>query len=129
MLFIYFQQGLSRLKDGLLIAEMDLNLCRQAKDKWGFKVNIYIYIKYHCFSLILFIKFCCLTYQGPVSHKPILYSVGTAFLNSNLHLSITEILQLNKANITFKDYSIQKQLMFLKMHTCDLSPEEIKEVY
>ncbi|XP_054717163.1 beta-ureidopropionase-like [Uloborus diversus] len=37
--------GLSRLKDGLLIAEMDLNLCRQAKDKWGFRMtqrlNIY----------------------------------------------------------------------------------------
>jgi len=37
--------GLSRLKDGLLISEMDLNLCRQSKDKWGFKMtqrlNIY----------------------------------------------------------------------------------------
>ncbi|XP_015917236.2 beta-ureidopropionase [Parasteatoda tepidariorum] len=37
--------GLSRLKDGLLVSEMDLNLCRQAKDKWGFKMtqrlNIY----------------------------------------------------------------------------------------
>ncbi|XP_035215795.1 beta-ureidopropionase-like [Stegodyphus dumicola] len=37
--------GLSRLKDGLLVAEMDLNLCRQMKDKWGFKMtqrlNIY----------------------------------------------------------------------------------------
>lgn len=31
--------GLSRLKDGLLIAEMDLNLCRQMKDKWGFKMT------------------------------------------------------------------------------------------
>lgn len=31
--------GLSRLRDGLLIAEMDLNLCRQAKDKWGFKMT------------------------------------------------------------------------------------------
>jgi len=29
-------KGLSRSKDGLLIAEMDLNLCRQVKDAWGF---------------------------------------------------------------------------------------------
>lgn len=27
-------QGLSRVRDGLLIAEVDLNLCRQIKDKW-----------------------------------------------------------------------------------------------
>lgn len=31
--------GLSRLKDGLLVAEMDLNLCRQMKDKWGFRMT------------------------------------------------------------------------------------------
>lgn len=29
--------GLSRVKDGLLIAQVDLNLCRQVKDKWGFR--------------------------------------------------------------------------------------------
>lgn len=28
--------GLSRIKDGLLMATLDLNLCRQIKDKWGF---------------------------------------------------------------------------------------------
>lgn len=28
--------GLSRVKDGLLMATLDLNLCRQIKDKWGF---------------------------------------------------------------------------------------------
>lgn len=28
--------GLSRVKDGLLIAQVDLNMCRQIKDKWGF---------------------------------------------------------------------------------------------
>lgn len=32
-------QGLSRCKDGLLVTEMDLNLCRQVKDKWGFRVS------------------------------------------------------------------------------------------
>lgn len=31
--------GLSRVNDGLLIAQMDLNLCRQIKDKWGFTMT------------------------------------------------------------------------------------------
>jgi len=31
--------GLSRTSDGLLVAEMDLNLCRQIKDKWGFRMT------------------------------------------------------------------------------------------
>ena len=36
--------GLSRVSDGLLIAEMDLNLCRQTRDHWGFAVSILIWI-------------------------------------------------------------------------------------
>jgi len=35
-------QGLSRTSDGLLVAELDLNLCRQIKDKWGFRVSSYL---------------------------------------------------------------------------------------
>ncbi|XP_064460355.1 beta-ureidopropionase-like [Ornithodoros turicata] len=31
--------GLSRTKDGLLVAELDLNLCRQMRDKWGFRMT------------------------------------------------------------------------------------------
>ena len=31
--------GLSRTNDGLLIAELDLNLCQQIKDKWGFTMT------------------------------------------------------------------------------------------
>jgi len=31
--------GLSRTKDGLLVTEVDLNLCRQVKDKWGFTMT------------------------------------------------------------------------------------------
>ncbi|EEF29621.1 Beta-ureidopropionase, putative [Ricinus communis] len=31
--------SLSRYKDGLLISDMDLNLCRQIKDKWGFRMT------------------------------------------------------------------------------------------
>eukprot|EP01018_Ginkgo_biloba_P015039 Gb_26372 [translate_table: standard] len=30
---------LSRCQDGLIIADMDLNLCRQFKDKWGFRMT------------------------------------------------------------------------------------------
>lgn len=35
--------GLSRNRDGLLVAELDLNLCRQTRDSWGFRVSIRIY--------------------------------------------------------------------------------------
>ncbi|XP_053135674.1 beta-ureidopropionase [Hemicordylus capensis] len=31
--------GLSRTQDGLLVAQMDLNLCRQVADKWNFKMT------------------------------------------------------------------------------------------
>ncbi|WAR03758.1 BUP1-like protein [Mya arenaria] len=31
--------GLSRTRDGLIVAEMDLNLCRQIKDRWGFRMT------------------------------------------------------------------------------------------
>lgn len=31
--------GLSRTKDGLLVTEVDLNMCRQTKDRWGFRMT------------------------------------------------------------------------------------------
>ena len=31
--------GLSRIRDGLLVAEIDLNHCRQVKDVWGFQMT------------------------------------------------------------------------------------------
>ncbi|KAH7727435.1 Beta-ureidopropionase [Aphelenchoides avenae] len=31
--------GLSRTRDGVIIAEIDLNLCRQTKDAWGFRMT------------------------------------------------------------------------------------------
>ena len=31
--------SLSRCRDGVLIAELDLNLCRQVKDRWGFAMT------------------------------------------------------------------------------------------
>ena len=39
--------GLSRVSDGLLITEIDLNLCRQVKDKWGFQMTqrLPLYVK------------------------------------------------------------------------------------
>ena len=39
LLYMVYLQGLSRSRDGLLVAEMDLNLCRQVKDKWCFRVG------------------------------------------------------------------------------------------
>ena len=31
--------GLSRTRDGLLVTQVDLNLCRQIKDKWCLRVS------------------------------------------------------------------------------------------
>jgi len=31
--------GLSRVRDGLMVAELDLNLCRQKRDFWGFQMT------------------------------------------------------------------------------------------
>ncbi|KAL7061018.1 hypothetical protein AAHC03_09956 [Spirometra sp. Aus1] len=31
--------GLDRISDGLLVAEVDLNLCRQVRDQWGFRMT------------------------------------------------------------------------------------------
>lgn len=31
--------SLSRCRDGLLVAKLDLNLCQQLKDKWGFRLT------------------------------------------------------------------------------------------
>ncbi len=32
--------GLSRVRDGLLVVQLDLNLCRQIKDKWMLRVSL-----------------------------------------------------------------------------------------
>ena len=31
--------GLSRVRDGVLVSEIDLNHCRQVRDKWGFQMT------------------------------------------------------------------------------------------
>ncbi|KAJ0962066.1 hypothetical protein J5N97_029894 [Dioscorea zingiberensis] len=41
--------SLSRYRDGLMIADMDLNLCRQLKDKWGFRMTA----RYELYSELL----------------------------------------------------------------------------
>lgn len=53
--------GLSKNSDGLLITEMDLNLCRQTKDKWAFRMTqrLELYAK----SLTEAVK---LDYQPPI---------------------------------------------------------------
>lgn len=33
-------QGLSRVREGVLVAEIDLNLNRQTRDFWGFRVSV-----------------------------------------------------------------------------------------
>lgn len=49
--------GLSRDKDGLLVADLDLNFCRQTKDVWGFRVSESVFFFYletttnHCTNL------------------------------------------------------------------------------
>jgi beta-ureidopropionase len=42
--------GLSRTKDGVLVCEVDLNLCRQVKDKWGFQMTARLDLYAHEFS-------------------------------------------------------------------------------
>ena len=43
-LYLYITQGLSRTRDGLLVTEMDLNLCRQVKDKWCLRVTYFTFL-------------------------------------------------------------------------------------
>ena len=49
--------GLNRTHDGLLIGELDLNLCRQMRDKWNFPVSILvdfadIFLQIFCYKFI-----------------------------------------------------------------------------
>ncbi len=50
-------QGLSRVSDGLIVAELDLNLCRQVKDKWGFRVcyqlQLHVIMDYSLIGVII----------------------------------------------------------------------------
>ncbi|MGH0151455.1 UNVERIFIED_CONTAM: hypothetical protein FKN15_024105 [Acipenser sinensis] len=52
--------GLSRTRDGLLVAEMDLNLTRQISDKWSFKVRkltLLFFLADIVLILLLFVSF------------------------------------------------------------------------
>ena len=39
-------QGLSRVEDGLLVTEVDLNLIQQIRDKWCFQVSVLIVMEF-----------------------------------------------------------------------------------
>ena len=53
--------GLNRHMDGLLVTELDLNLCRQAKDLWGFRVGIVIIIIFYSIFILFYWNFFQLT--------------------------------------------------------------------
>lgn len=49
--------GLSRTREGLLITELDLNLCQQASDNWGFKVGFDSFIHLRLIIISTFYQF------------------------------------------------------------------------
>ncbi|XP_014241115.1 beta-ureidopropionase [Cimex lectularius] len=53
--------GLSRIKDGLLVADIDLNLCRQIQDHWGFKMTQRLPMYAECLK-----KACQLDYKPQI---------------------------------------------------------------
>ena len=57
--------SLSRCKDGLLIADCDLNLCQQLQDKWGFRMTAR-YELYHS----LLARYVCEDFQPQVVRDP-----------------------------------------------------------
>ncbi|CAN6460097.1 unnamed protein product [Victoria cruziana] len=60
---------LSRCRDGLIIAEMDLNLCRQLKDKWGFRMTA----RYEMYSALLS-KYIRPDFEPQVVTDPLLHN-------------------------------------------------------
>ncbi|XP_030944887.1 beta-ureidopropionase [Quercus lobata] len=70
--------SLSRNRDGLLITDMDLNLCRQLKDKWGFRMTA----RYELYAELLahYLKpdFEPQVISDPLLHKKSLCIAGTS---------------------------------------------------
>ncbi|KAL8150843.1 hypothetical protein V2J09_020651 [Rumex salicifolius] len=60
--------SLSRYRDGLLVADMDLNLCRQLKDKWGFRMTA----RYELYA-DLFAQYLKPDFQPQVIADPLLH--------------------------------------------------------
>ncbi|XP_009768970.1 beta-ureidopropionase isoform X1 [Nicotiana tabacum] len=60
--------SLSRHKDGLLISDMDLNLCRQLKEKWGFRMTA----RYEVYADLL-ARYVKHDFEPQVISDPLLY--------------------------------------------------------
>ncbi|KAM7279458.1 hypothetical protein ACFE04_006592 [Oxalis oulophora] len=61
--------SLSRCRDGLLISDMDLNLCRQLKDKWGFRMTARYEMYHKLFGQYLKPDFQPQVILDPLLHK------------------------------------------------------------
>jgi len=59
--------GLSRVKDGLMIGEIDLNLNQQVKDQWGFQMTA----RYELYAQLLG-EYIDINYQPQIIRDPIL---------------------------------------------------------
>ncbi|CAI7812544.1 unnamed protein product [Closterium sp. NIES-53] len=57
----------SRCRDGLMIADLDLNLCRQVRDKWGFQMTA----RYDMYQDLLD-RYCCPDFQPQIVRDPTL---------------------------------------------------------
>lgn len=72
--------GLSRSKDGLLVCELDLNLCRQMKDFWCLRVSFHLKLLLHALFYILICTF-------QMTQRLDLYATElTDFVNKNVKL-------------------------------------------
>jgi beta-ureidopropionase len=61
--------SLSRCRDGLLISDMDLNLCTQLKDKWGFRMTARYEMYHKLFGRYLKPEFQPQVISDPLLHK------------------------------------------------------------
>lgn len=64
---------LSRYRDGLMVADMDLNLCRQIKDKWGFRMTA----RYELYAEML-ARYVTPDYQPQIVSDPLLDKKNSA---------------------------------------------------
>ncbi|XP_074275795.1 beta-ureidopropionase [Silene latifolia] len=64
--------SLSRCRDGLMVADMDLNLCRQIKDKWGFRMTA----RYELYAEML-ARYVRPDFQPQVTSDPLLHKNAT----------------------------------------------------
>jgi beta-ureidopropionase len=63
--------GLSRGRDGLLLADVDLNQCRQVRDSWGFRMTA----RYSVYSALL-ARYCRPDFSPQVVRDPAMVAVA-----------------------------------------------------